>query len=199
MLHRHRDIQYSSRVASHIERQHPLEGVILHEPMVDIEQVRAWRLPVLVSPRGLPGTPCPTLAFALERAQLGSLPGASLALAAHVPDESVEIIAPIVIGDLVPGLDVLDRPNLDHVLDKIDFRVRPAGMIDIAGPIASAGAVDGPAIVDLEQIAGVELFGVLGADLLAAISNDELALLDRGASKEAQAGLGSADPKMTRR
>jgi hypothetical protein len=71
-------------------------------------------------------------------------------------------------------------------------------MIDIAGPIASAGTIDRPAIVDLEQISSVERFGVFSADLLAAISDNELALLDRGASEQAEPRLGSADPKMTR-
>src|SRR4051812_22175557 len=98
--------------------------------------------------------PGPTLALALalEGTQLGPLPGAEFALATYRLDESVDIVAAVVIGDLVIGLDVLDRTDLDHVLDEIDFRVGPAGMIDIAGQIAPGGAIDRPAVVDLEQI-----------------------------------------------
>jgi hypothetical protein len=64
--------------------------------------------------------------------------------------------------------------NLDHVLDEIDFRVGPAGRIDIAGQIAPGGAIDRPAVVDLEQIPGVHDIGVFSADLLAAIPDNEL-------------------------
>lgn len=135
----------------------------------------------------------------LERAQLGSLFSAEFALATDCLDKGVDIVAAIVIGDFVTGLDVLDRTDLDHVLHEIDFGVRPAGMIDIAGLIASAGTIDRPAIVDLEQISSVERFGVFSADLLAAIPDNELALLDRGAGEEAEARLGSTNPKMTRR
>src|SRR4051812_49112708 len=143
--------------------------------------------------------PGPTLALALEGTQLGPLPGAEFALATYRLDESVDIVAAVVIGDLVIGLDVLDRTDLDHVLDEIDFRIGPAGVIDIAGQIAPGGAVDRPAVVDLEQIPGVHDLGVFGADLLAAIPDNESALLDRSAGEEAEPGLGSADPKMTRR
>jgi hypothetical protein len=72
-------------------------------------------------------------------------------------------------------------------------------MIDISGLISPVGPIDRPAIVELKQISGVELLGVFGADLLAAIPDNELALLDRGASEEAEPRLGSPDPKMTRR
>src|SRR3954462_11721853 len=141
----------------------------------------------------------PTLALAFEGAQLGSFLSAEPALAPYRLDESVDIVAAVMIGDLVIGLDVLDRTDLDRVLDEIDFRVGPAGMIDIAGQIAPGGAVDRPAVVDLEQIPGVHDFGVFGADLLAAIPDNERALLDRGAGEEAEPRLGSANPKMTRR
>src|SRR3954465_12292618 len=129
--------------------------------------------------------PGPTLALAFEGAQLGPLPGAEFALATDRLDESVDVVAAVVIGVLVIGLDVLDRTDLDHVLDEIDFRVGPAGMIDIAGDIAPAGAVDRPAVVDLEQIPGVHDFGVFGTDLLSAIPDNKGALLDRGAGEEA--------------
>src|SRR5262249_4018031 len=68
-----------------------------------------------------PGSAAPRLAT-----QLGPLSGASHALAADLLDKGVEIIAPVMIRDLVARLDVLDRADLDHVFDEIDLRVWPA-------------------------------------------------------------------------
>src|SRR6266478_6528455 len=129
----------------------------------------------------------------------GPLFPASHALAADFLDEGVEIIAAIVVRDLVVRLDVLDCPDLDHVLDEIDFGVRPARMIDVARPVPAARAVDRPAVVDLEHIAVVELVGDFGTQLSAAVADDELPFLDRNAGEEPQPSFGSADAKMTRR
>jgi hypothetical protein len=84
-----------------------------------------------------------------------------------------------VIRDLVTGLDVLDRTDLDYVFHEIGFRIRS------------------PARVDLEQVAGIELVGDFGANL--PVANDELPLFDRDAGEETKPGLGSADTKVTRR
>jgi len=104
-----------------------------------------------------------------------------------------------VIGDLVTGLDVFDRADLDHVFDEIDFGVGPAGMVDVAPPVSAAGAVDGPAAVDFEKVASIELVGDFGRNLAAAVANDELSLLDRDAGEETQPSFGLADPEMARR
>src|SRR5215831_17695187 len=133
------------------------------------------------------------------RTNLGAFLGASPALATHGLDEGVEIIAAIVIRDLVTGLDILDRPDLDHVFHEIGFGIRSTGMIDVARPIPAAGAVDGPAGVDLEQVAGIELVGGFTANLPAAVANDELPLLDCDTGEETQPRFGSASPKVTRR
>jgi len=72
-------------------------------------------------------------------------------------------------------------------------------MIDVARPVPAVGAVDGPAGVDLEQVAGIELVGGFGAHLPAAVADDELPLLDCDTGEEPQPSLASADPKVTRR
>jgi hypothetical protein len=77
------------------------------------------------------------LLFAPFGAKLGFLPGASHAFASGCFDECIEIIAAIVIGDLIAGLDVLDRPNLDDVFYEIDLGIRSARMIDIARPVSA--------------------------------------------------------------
>jgi hypothetical protein len=78
-----------------------------------------------------------------------------------------------VIRDLVTGLDILHRTDLDRVFDEIGFRIRSARMVDVARAVP-VGAIDGPAGVDLEQVAGIELVGDFGANLPAAVANDEL-------------------------
>jgi hypothetical protein len=50
--------------------------------------------------------PGPTFALAFEGTQLGPLAGAEFALATDRLDESVDVVAAVVIGDLVIGLDV---------------------------------------------------------------------------------------------
>jgi hypothetical protein len=95
-------------------------------------------------------------------AKLGALFSASPALATDRLNERVEIIAAIVIGDLVPRLDVLDGTDLDDVFDEVNFGVGAAGMIDVARPISAAGAINGPAVVDLKKIAIVDFVGLFG-------------------------------------
>src|SRR5262249_20261242 len=123
----------------------------------------------------------------------------SHALAAGCFDEGVEIIAAIVVRDLVAGLDVLDGADLDYVLDEINFGIWPARVIDVARPVPAAQAVDGPAAVDLKKIAGIELVGGFGTQPSAAVAHDELPFLDCDAGEEPQPSFGSADAKMTRR
>src|ERR1700688_4833471 len=56
--------------------------------------------------------------------RLGLLLPAGDAFAAHRLDEAVEIAAAVIVGDLLFRLDVLDRPDLDHMLDEIGLGVR---------------------------------------------------------------------------
>src|SRR5262249_3300517 len=94
---------------------------------------------------------------------------------------------------------VLDRTDLDHMFHEIGFRIRSARMVDVARAVPAVGAVDGPAGVDLEQVAGIELVGGFAANLPAAVTNDELPLLDCDPGEETQPSFGSTDPKVTRR
>src|SRR5262249_59777318 len=119
------------------------------------------------SPRALGPTP------QSPRTDLGAFLGASRALATHALDEGVEIIAAVVIRDLVYWLDILDRTDLDHVLHEIGFGVRSARMVDVTRAVPAARTVDGPAGVDLEQVAGIEFVGGFGTHLSAAVTNDE--------------------------
>ena len=59
-------------------------------------------------------------------ALLRFLPHAREASASGGLDESFDIIATVVVRDLVAGVDVPDCPNLGRMTDEIDFVVRPA-------------------------------------------------------------------------
>ncbi len=103
------------------------------------------------------------------------------------------------IGDLVAGLDVLQSSDLDDVLDEVDFRIRPARMIDVARSVAAGGAVDRPSRVDLEQVAGVEIVGTRGRNLATVVADDELPFLDGHGREQAEPGLRAADPQVAGR
>jgi hypothetical protein len=72
-------------------------------------------------------------------------------------------------------------------------------VIDVACPVSSAGTVNCPSGVDLEQVSIVDLVRDFRRKLPAAISDDELPLLDRYDREKAKPGFRSADPKVTRR
>jgi hypothetical protein len=75
--------------------------------------------------------------------------------------------------------------------------VRPAGMIGIAADIAARRAINGPAAVDLEHVAGAR--GLLARpcltrrNALAGIFDDERAALDRDGCEQTKPGRRAAD------
>src|SRR3984957_17043949 len=160
---------------------------------IKIEEPSAKALPPLFR-RALQGSrPLPRQDLPPLGARLGLLLAAGDAFAAHRLDEAVEIAAAVIVGDLLVRLDVLDRPDLDHMLDEIGLGVRAAGMVDVARHVSPAGAVDGPARIDLEQVFVVELVGRIGVDLAAAGARDELSLFDRCPGEHAEPGQRSTD------
>src|SRR5262249_47887897 len=107
------------------------------------------------------------LLAALGGAQLGTpflapLLDALVALAADRLEEAVEIVAAVVVGDLVTRLDVPDRADDHHAAlaalgaraaDDVGFGVRPTGMVGVACDVAAARSVHGPAAVELVHVA----------------------------------------------
>src|SRR5258708_11177172 len=86
--------------------------------------------------------------------RLASLLHAFRALASGGRDEEREIFLAVVVGDLVARLYRLDRPQ-DHLApDQVGFGIRTAGMVGVAHDVAAARAVDAPATIDLEYVAG---------------------------------------------
>src|SRR5262245_30648542 len=72
-------------------------------------------------------------------------------------------------------------------------------MIGIARRIPARRAVDRPAAVDLVDIAIVELVGLLGGHLAAAILDDQRTLLDRLFSEKTKTCAGASDAVVTAR
>src|SRR5262249_6809260 len=109
----------------------------------------------------------------------------------------LEVVGSIVVVDFVARRDVLDRAdeNLSLARANVAFSVRLAGMIDIAGDVLAHRAVDGPAIVELEQIFVLDRVILLlpGIQQRPEIPDDLGPLLDRLGGEEAEPGAGTAD------
>src|SRR5262245_38499535 len=125
-------------------------------------------------------------AVALALAQFAPLFPALVALAALRLDEAVEVVLAVVVGDLVARRDILHRRDQDLALHDVGFGVRPAGMVDVARGVAARGTIDGPAAVDLEEVAVVELVGDLVGEATAPVLDDEVALVDRLGREQAK-------------
>src|SRR5206468_3908146 len=124
---------------------------------------------------------------------LASLLAALVALAADRLDEAVEMVLAVIVGDLVAGLDVLHGRDQDLAALDVGLGIGPAGMVDVAGDVAPGRAVDGPAAVELEQVAVVDLVGALVGDLRPPVLDDERALPDGAGGEQAEAGARAAE------
>src|SRR5262245_29057097 len=65
------------------------------------------------------------------RSRLGTVPAAPVALAATTRDDVHEIIAAVVVGDLVAGSDALEGADDDLVTDRVGLGIGPARMIGV--------------------------------------------------------------------
>ena len=131
----------------------------------------------------------------LARAPLRAARGPALlpafhAFAAARRDHVEEIVAAIVISDLVAGMDHLDGAQDDLPFAPVQLGVWPAGMVGITRDVLPARAVDGPAAVDLVEIpaaTGLELFGLFIRQPTPLIFRYESTLLDRVGREQAKA------------
>ena len=96
------------------------------------------------------------------RARLGPFVAAFVTFAAAASDHVVEVIGAVVVGDLVARLDVLDGAQEYAVADLVGFGIRPAGMVGVAAEIPASGTIDGPAAIDLIEIAVAARLKLLG-------------------------------------
>src|SRR5262245_41171143 len=95
----------------------------------------------------------PSASPRFRAAPLAPLRPAFRALASDGLEEELEIFLPVVVGNLVARLDRLDGAQDDLAAHDVGFGVGTAGVIGVAGDVAAARAVDGPAAVDLVEIA----------------------------------------------
>src|SRR5690242_20530318 len=86
----------------------------------------------------------PFLASLVLRAHHKFLLMAGRTLAAMLLDEGIEIVAAVIVGDLVARIDCPDRGDQDLALLYIGLGVRPAGVIDVARDVLAARSIDGP-------------------------------------------------------
>src|SRR5712672_95086 len=122
---------------------------------------------------------------------------ASRAFAADRLQIRLEVVGAVIVVDLFAGLDVLDRADYDLALARADvgFRVRLAGMIDVARDVLAHRAVNGPAVAELEQIFVLDrvVFLLSAIQQRTKIADDFGALLDRFGGEETKPGAGTAD------
>jgi hypothetical protein len=130
------------------------------------------------------------------RARLGPLVAAFVTFASATSDHVVEVIGAVVVGDLVARLDVLDRTQEHAVADLVGFDVRPAGVVGVAAEIAASRTIDGPAAIDLIEIAvatRLKLLCLVIRQFAALVLDDTGAFADRLGGKQSQPRPGAAD------
>src|SRR5262245_40615132 len=132
----------------------------------------------------------------LGAAPLAPLRSAFRALASDRLEKELEILLPVVVGDLVARLDRLDRAQDDLAANDVGFGVGTAGMIGVAGDVAAARTVHGPAAVDLVEVARparLEPRRLRRADAAPRVFDDEGAFRDLRGGEQAEPGRAAPD------
>src|SRR5581483_9712960 len=119
------------------------------------------------------------------------------AFAADRLEVGLEVIGAVIVIDFLARLDVLDRAdeNLSFARPDVALRVRPAGVIDVTGDVLADRTIDGPAIVELEQVFVFDrvVFFLFAIQQRPKIADDFGALLDPFGGEEAKSSAGAAD------
>ncbi len=122
---------------------------------------------------------------------------ARLALAPDRLQVLLEVVGAVVVVDLLAGRDVLDGADIDTplFLANVGFRIRFAGMVDVARDVLAHRTVDGPAAGDLEQVFVLDrvVLFLVAIEQRTEIPDDLRALLDVLCGEEAEPGSGAAD------
>src|SRR5262245_43739444 len=132
----------------------------------------------------------------LGAAPLAPLRSAFRALASDRLEKELEILLPIVVGDLVARLDRLDRAQDDLAAHDVGFGVGTAGVIGVTRDVAAGRAVHGPAAVDLVEVARparLEPRRLRGADAAPLVLDDEGALRDLRGGEQSEPGRAAPD------
>src|SRR6185312_2922957 len=131
---------------------------------------------------------------------LGPALAAAGALAVRLADDVLEVIDAVIVGEFLARLDGARRVDEDALAADRGVGIRIAGVIEVARDVAAALAVDGPAAVDLEQIAvaaRLGLFRRLHVEQRPLVLGDARPLLDRLCREEAEAGERAAEAEWT--
>jgi len=106
---------------------------------------------------------------------------AAQAMAATL-EEIGAIIRAVIVGDFLAGLDAPQGYDMDTAVARERLGIGPAGMIGIAAEVPARRAVDGPFLVEDEQIARVARLVAIGfffGEERTAIGDNRRAPLDR--------------------
>ena len=96
-------------------------------------------------------------------------------LAAAILQKVLQMVPPIVVGNFLARVDSAQSNNYDPAPAPHRFCIWPTRMIDVTRYVPSRRAIDGPSLVDLEQIFGAARLtpiGFLSGNALAAIGRD---------------------------
>src|SRR5713101_5581649 len=111
-------------------------------------------------------------------------------------EKNVEIFPPIVVGDFLARLYLLDRAQDHLALDHVGFGVWPARMVGVTRDVAAARSVHGRALVDLEHVAAaarLQQLRLRRGDAATLVLDDECALLDQCGREQPEPGLRATD------
>jgi hypothetical protein len=111
------------------------------------------------------GAPLPKLArlfaFPREKSSSGETDFALAALRLYV---FRHILSAVVDSDFLSGLNRFPGPNPDAFARHEGFRVRLAGMVDIARDVAAGAAVNRPFLINLKQVFAALFISLFAAD-----------------------------------
>src|SRR5712691_1396056 len=123
----------------------------------------------------------------------------ALEAAAALPlDPFVEIVLAVIVRQLLARLDPAPRKDENAALPVLDLAIGSAGVVDIAGGVRPALAVDRLLAGDLEQILAAAGIFLLQRDPAPGVLDDARALVDRREGIKTETGARSPDLEVER-
>lgn len=100
-------------------------------------------------------------------------------------NDSLEVVCTVVIGQLLAGSDLffsIDK-NTSFIFVEFWFAVWFAAVVDVTSDVFSAGTVDGPVVVEFEEVFATAPLCFVIADSFASVFDHEVTLLKRRGGK----------------
>lgn len=122
-------------------------------------------------------------------------PRASLALTALRPDVLFEVVLAVIEREFLAGLDVAPGVNQNLLPDGERLGIRRAGVVDVAGGVASGAAVEGVLVAEREEVLAAHPARLFVRDDDPDVLDDSSPRLDRPEREESQPRGGALDGK----